>query len=56
MAGWHHGLNGQGFGSTQGVGDGQEGLAYCGSWVEKSWTQLSNWDVASATEEMNFKF
>ena len=23
MAGWHHRLNGHGFGQTQGVGDGQ---------------------------------
>ena len=26
MAGWHHRLNGQGFGWTLGVGDGQGGL------------------------------
>ena len=32
MVGWHHGLNGHGFGWTPGVGDGQGGLAYCGSW------------------------
>ena len=25
--GWHHQLNGHGFGSTPGVGDGQGGLA-----------------------------
>ena len=31
MAGWHHQLNGCGFGWTPGVGDGQEGLACCGS-------------------------
>ena len=29
MFGWHHQLNGHGFGWTPGVGDGQEGLAYC---------------------------
>ena len=28
----HHQLNGHGFGWTQGVGDGQGGLACCGSW------------------------
>ena len=32
MVGWHHGLNGHGFGQTPGVGDGQGGLACCGSW------------------------
>ena len=26
-----------------GVGDGQGGLASCGSWVTKSWTPLSDW-------------
>ena len=28
-------LNGHGFGWTQGVGDGQGGLAFCGSWGRK---------------------
>ena len=32
MVGWHHRLNGHGFGWTLGVGDGQGGLACCGSW------------------------
>ena len=32
MVGWHHRLNGHGFGLTLGVGDGQGGLACCGSW------------------------
>ena len=31
MVGWHHRLNGHGFGWTPGVGDGQEGLVCCGS-------------------------
>ena len=35
MVGWHHQLNGHGFGWTPGVGDGQEGLAYCSSWGHK---------------------
>ena len=35
MVGWHHRLNGQGFGWTLGVGDGQGGLAFCGSWGHK---------------------
>ena len=32
LAGWYHRLNGHGFGWTLGVGDGQGGLACCGSW------------------------
>ena len=31
MAGWHHRLNGHGFGSTPRVRDGQGGLACCSS-------------------------
>ena len=31
MAGWHHRLDGHGFGWTPGVGDEQGGLACCGS-------------------------
>ena len=48
MAGWHHRLNGHGFGWTPGVGDGQGGLAYCGSWGRKEldmteWRTEWNW-------------
>ena len=32
MVGWHHWLNGHGFGWTLGVGDREGGLACCGSW------------------------
>ena len=32
MFGWHRWLNGNGFGRTLGVDDGQGGLACCGSW------------------------
>ena len=35
MVGWHHQLNRHGFGWTPGVGDGQGGLACCGSWGRK---------------------
>ena len=42
MFGWHHRLNGHEFGWTLGVGDGQGGLACCGSRVAKSQTQLSD--------------
>ena len=31
VAGWHHRLNGHGFGWTPGVGDGQGGLTCCDS-------------------------
>ena len=35
MAGWHHQLDGHEFESIPGVGDGQGGLACCGSWGRK---------------------
>ena len=35
MAGWHHRLDGPGFGWTLGVGDGQEGLTCFISWGRK---------------------
>ena len=35
MVGCHHRVDGHGFGWTPGVGDGQVGLACCGSWVGK---------------------
>ena len=35
MVGWHHRLNGHGFGWTPGVGNGQEGLAK--SSCQSSW-------------------
>ena len=45
MAGWHHRLNGQEFGWTLGVGDGQGGLACCNSWghKESDITEWLNW-------------
>ena len=42
MVGWHHRLNGDGFGWTLGVGDRQGGLACRSSEVAKSQTQLSD--------------
>ena len=55
MIGWHHRHNGHGFGWTPGVGDGQGGLAYCGSWGHKesdmterlTWTELSGCEMVS---------
>ena len=45
MVGWHYQLYGHGFGWTLGVGDGQGGLACCGSWGRKELdtTERSNW-------------
>ena len=45
MAGWHHRLNGHGFGWTPGVGDGQGGLARCSPWghKESDMTERLNW-------------
>jgi len=48
MVGWHHRLDGHGFGWTPGVGDGQGGLACCGSWGHKQsdtikWLNWLNW-------------
>ena len=49
MVGWHHRIDGHGFGWTPGVGDGQGGLACCSPWGHKdsdmtewpNWTELS---------------
>ena len=41
--GWHHQLNGHGFGWTLGI-DGQGGLACCGSWGHKE---------SDTTEQLN---
>ena len=35
MVGWHHRLDGHGFGWTPRVGDGQGALARCRSWGRK---------------------
>ena len=35
MVGWHHRLDGNGFGWTPGFGDGQGGLVCCSSWDQK---------------------
>ena len=44
MAGWHHRLNGHGFGWILGDGDGQGGLVCCGPWgcKESDTTELLN--------------
>ena len=47
IVGWHHWLNGRGFGWTLGVGDGQGGLVCCGSWgcKELDMTEWLNWNL-----------
>ena len=45
MAGWHHRLDGHEFEQTPGAGDGQGGLACCGSWGHKE---------SDATERLNW--
>ena len=48
MVGWHHRLNGHGFGWTLGIGDGQGGLVCCGSQgrKESGTTERLNWTEA----------
>ena len=48
MIGWHHWLDRHRFGGTLGVGDGQGGLACCGSWgrkVRHDWVTELNWCI-----------
>ena len=42
MVGWHHSLDGHGFGWTLGVGDGHGGLACCNSWACKE-LDMTEW-------------
>ena len=51
MVGWHHRLNGYGFGWTLGVSDGQRGLACCDSWGQKEldMTEQLNWTELRAS-------
>ena len=59
IVGWHHRLHGHRFGWTLGVGDGQGGMACCGSWNHKEsdtteqlkWTEL-NWWILNVTFKM----
>ena len=45
MVGWHHWIDGHGFGWIPGVGDGQGGLTFMGSQrVRRDWaTELNGW-------------
>ena len=53
MVGWHHWLNGHEFEQALGVGDGQGGLACCGSWghKESDMTEQLNWTELKETSE-----
>ena len=54
MVGWRHWLNGHVFGLTPGVGDGQGGLACCGSWghKESDMTEWLNWTELLKTTKL----
>ena len=58
IVGWHNRLNGHGFGWTLGVGDGQGGLACCGSWgcKESDMTEWLNWTESSLLLTLNLLF
>jgi len=55
MIGWHHWLNGHGFGWTPGVGDGQGGLACCDSLgrKESDMTERLNWNIKWKVKKSN---
>ena len=52
MVGWHHRLDGHGFGWTPGVGYGQGGLECCSSWdcKESDTTERLNWTDTSVNK------
>ena len=61
MVGWHHRLNGHEFGWSLGVGDGQGGLACCGSRGRKeldtterlNWTDMTRiWSSLVSTQQV----
>ena len=55
MVGWHHRLDGHEFEWTQGVGDGQGGLACCDSWSRKELdtTEQLNWTELMTSKHLN---
>ena len=58
MAGWHHWLDGSEFEWTQGVGDGQGGLACCDSWglKESDTKERLNWTEQATLNFTHFVF
>ena len=55
MAGWHHPLNGHGFGWTLGVGDGQGGLVCCNSCGRKESDMTAIFMIVDLTGKSLFK-
>ena len=58
MVGWHHRLNGRGFGWTPEIGDGQGGLACCSPWGhnESDMTEQLKWTELNWKTEVNLIF
>ena len=58
MVGWHHWLDGHGFGWAPGVGDGLGGLACCGSWgcKESDMTERLNWTELNTFSQSDTPF
>ena len=58
MVGWHHRLDGHEFEWTQGVGDGQGGLACCDSWghKESDMTEQLNWTELMTSKHLNLNY
>ena len=54
MVGWHHWLDGHGFGWTRGVDDRQGGLACCGSRGCKESDMTGNWTKLNWTRQNRF--
>ena len=54
MVGWHHQLDGHGFGWTPGVGDRQGGLVCCSPWghKESDVTERLNWTGALEKDQV----
>ena len=55
MVGWHHWLNGHGFGWTPGVNNGQGSLACCSSWGHKELDTTEWLDWTELNEEKGIK-
>ena len=53
MVGWHHRLDGHGFGWTLGVDDGQRGLVCCSSRGHKE--SYSDWTELNMMHYLNYK-
>ena len=64
VVGWHQRHNGHGFGWTPGVGDGQGGLACCGSWGHKeldttehlNWTEVVGWSSLVGRQPLQIRW